>query len=84
MTMTKAIGIWGLLVALTLAAWAAAELGYSGRWLALALFASVFIKGHLVIADFMALRRAPRLWRSLLHGWLLIVSALILLAYSMA
>ena len=40
-----------------------------------------FVKGRLVILDFMELREAPRLWRALLEGWLILVSSLILLAY---
>ncbi|HEX5675877.1 MAG TPA: cytochrome C oxidase subunit IV family protein, partial [Azonexus sp.] len=40
-----------------------------------------FVKGRLVILDFMELRAAPRLWRALLEGWLILVSSLILLAY---
>jgi len=34
-----------------------------------------------VILDFMELRNAPKLWRALLEGWLILVSSLILLAY---
>ena len=40
-----------------------------------------FIKGRLVILDFMELRNAPLMWRMLLEGWLIIVSSMILLAY---
>ncbi|MBL8418222.1 MAG: cytochrome C oxidase subunit IV family protein, partial [Dechloromonas sp.] len=40
-----------------------------------------FVKGRLVILDFMELRNAPALWRALLEGWLILVSSLILLAY---
>jgi hypothetical protein len=40
-----------------------------------------FVKGRLVILDFMELRDAPRLWRTLLEGWLIVVGSLILLAY---
>jgi cytochrome c oxidase subunit 4 len=40
-----------------------------------------FVKAMLVIYDFMELRHAPRLWRLLLIGWLVFVTALIVLAY---
>ena len=40
-----------------------------------------FVKGRLVILDFMELRDAPMMWRVLLEGWLIVVASLILLAY---
>lgn len=43
--------------------------------------AIAYLKGRLVILDFMGLRHAPLLWRGLVEGWLLLVSALILLLY---
>jgi hypothetical protein len=45
------------------------------------MLAIAFVKGRLVILDFMELRNAPLLWRLLLEGWLIVVSSLILLAY---
>jgi len=38
-------------------------------------------KGRLVILDFMELRRAPRLWRALVEGWLLLLSVLMFAIY---
>lgn len=73
--------VWILLLVLTLLTWWAGKAGYSGQWLALALLGSVFIKGHFVIADFMALRGAALLWRALVHGWLVLVVCMIFLAY---
>ncbi len=49
--------------------------------LIVAMLVIAFVKGRLVILDFMELREAPRLWRILLEGWLILVSSLILLAY---
>jgi Prokaryotic Cytochrome C oxidase subunit IV len=40
-----------------------------------------YLKGRLVILDFMGLRDAQLLWRGLVEGWLLLVSALMLLLY---
>ena len=46
-----------------------------------AMFALAFIKGHLVIYDFMELRHAPTKWKAALMGWLSFVLGMILLAY---
>lgn len=73
--------VWALLIVLTLLTWWAGKAGYSGQWLVVALLASVFIKGHFVITDFMGLRGVALLWRALVHGWLVLVLGLILLAY---
>ncbi|SEB06250.1 Cytochrome C oxidase subunit IV [Thiothrix caldifontis] len=75
--------VWLLLVVLTLLTWWAGQAGYHGQWLVLALLASVFIKGHFVIADFMGLRGVAVRWRMLVHGWLVLVLGLILLAYGL-
>ena len=40
-----------------------------------------FIKGCLVIYDFMELRHAPRMWKLFLIGWLTFVLGMIALAY---
>jgi membrane-bound metal-dependent hydrolase YbcI (DUF457 family) len=77
----KAWLVWALLVCLTLLTWWAGQAGYSGQWLVVALLTSVFIKGHFIIADFMGLRGVALLWRTLVHGWLVLVLGLIFLAY---
>ncbi|MDQ5769342.1 cytochrome C oxidase subunit IV family protein [Thiothrix subterranea] len=79
----KAWLVWLLLVVLTLLTWWAGQGGYSGQWLVLALLASVFVKGHFVIADFMGLRGVALRWRLLVHGWLVLVLGLILVAYGL-
>ena len=79
----KAWLVWLLLVVLTLLTWWAGQAGYSGQWLVLALLASVFVKGHFVIADFMGLRGVAVRWRLLVHGWLVLVLGLIWVAYGM-
>ena len=50
-------------------------------WTVGVMFLLAYAKGIMVILDFMELREAPRLWRALLEGWLILVSSLILLAY---
>ena len=72
---------WLILLLATALTWYLGEVGAAGTPAIVAMLLIAFIKGRLVILDFMALRRAPRLWRLLLEGWLVLVSALILLAY---
>jgi len=43
--------------------------------------AIAYLKGRLVVLDFMELRDAPRIWRGLFEAWLLLVSAIILGVY---
>ncbi len=75
---------WLILLAATLVTWYLGEVGAAGTGAIVAMLCIAFIKGRLVILDFMELRAAPRLWRVLLEGWLILVSSLILLAYWMS
>lgn len=77
----RIILLWGVLVVLTGLTWGVGYIGAGGTVWALALLFSVFFKGHWIIQDFMGLRHAPVLWQNLLHGWLLLVCGVILLAF---
>ena len=72
---------WLVLMAATVVTWYLGEVGAAGTSAIIAMLVIAFIKGRLVILDFMELREAPKLWRLLLEGWLILVSGLILLAY---
>jgi caa(3)-type oxidase subunit IV len=72
---------WLILIVATGITWYLGEVGAAGTWAIVAMLAIAFIKGRLVILDFMELREAPLMWRVLLEGWLILVSSLILLAY---
>jgi caa(3)-type oxidase subunit IV len=72
---------WLILMAATAITWYLGEVGAAGTLSIVAMLVIAFVKGRLVILDFMELRAAPRLWRVLLEGWLILVSSLILLAY---
>mgnify|MGYP000190318261 CR=1 FL=1 len=63
---------------------ALAVLSFAGLLNGTALLAISFVKGRLVVLDFMGLRGVKFFWRGLLIGWLLLVSALIALAYWIA
>ncbi|RTZ58272.1 MAG: hypothetical protein DSZ32_07345 [Gammaproteobacteria bacterium] len=80
---TRVSLVWLLLLALTAATYAAGKAGLGGPLVMYALLLSIFIKGHFIIADFMGLRGAPRMWRWLVHGWLVLVMGAIALAYLM-
>ncbi|MES2878718.1 MAG: cytochrome C oxidase subunit IV family protein [Pseudomonadota bacterium] len=76
--------IWAFLLAATAVTYWLGEsglAGHAGMAPILAMFALAFIKGFLVILDFMDLRHAPPLWRRLLVGWLVFVVSMIVLAY---
>ena len=72
---------WLILIIATITTWYLGEVGATGTASIVAMLVIAFIKGRLVILDFMELRDAPRMWRVLLEGWLILVSSLILIAY---
>jgi hypothetical protein len=72
---------WLVLLVATGATWWLGEVGAAGTAAILAMLAIAFIKGRLIILDFMELRGAPLRWRLLLEGWLILVAGLVLLAY---
>ena len=72
---------WLVLMVATVITWYLGEVGAAGTSAIVAMLLIAFIKGRLVILDFMELREAPKLWRFLLEGWMLLVGSLILLAY---
>ena len=72
---------WLVLMIATAITWYLGEVGAAGTGAIVGMLLIAFIKGRLVILDFMELRQAPRMWRLLLEGWMLLVGSLILLAY---
>ena len=72
---------WLVLMVATAITWYLGEVGAAGTGAIVAMLVIAFVKGRLVILDFMELREAPKMWRILLEGWLILVSSLILLAY---
>ena len=75
--------IWALLVILTLMSFAMAESGMAGPTVMLLVLGATFIKGQLVAGHFMGLRRTRLLWRVIMASYLLIVGAMIAMAYLM-
>lgn len=72
---------WLVLMIATGITWWLGEVGAAGTAAIVAMLAIAFVKGRMVILDFMELRGAPLMWRLLLEGWMILVSGLILLAY---
>jgi len=72
---------FAVLALATVLMWLTGE--YTGRGIgaALGLLAICFIKGRIVIFEFMGLRRVKFKWRALMLGWLLLVLGLIAFAY---
>lgn len=75
---------WLILLAVTAVTYAMGEggiLGHGAMAPMLVLFALTFVKGLLVILDFLELRHAPALWRWTVLVWLVLVLGAIVLAY---
>lgn len=72
-----------LLIATAITYWLgeSGEAEQSGMRGLLLMMGLALFKGHLVIDDFMALRQAPLKWRIAMHGWLVFVLGMIILAY---
>lgn len=81
MTTRRINTIWLLLVLATVLTW---WLGESGAAVRSELLSAAIVlglaafKGALIALDYMELRHAPRLWRRLVLGWLVLVMALLL------
>ena len=72
---------WLLLVLATAATfWVRAD-GIVGLAAGAATLGIAWLKGRLVILDFMELRQAPRLWRGIIEGWLMLVTSLVFAIY---
>jgi cytochrome c oxidase subunit IV len=73
--------IWFSLVALTVASYLLGEIGEGGLGTAIFLLIAAFIKGYLIISEFMEVRGVALIWRFLMYGWLFSVCLVILTAY---
>lgn len=73
--------IWIALLVATVLTWGIGRTGHTGTAAVVAILLIAAVKGWMIIQDFMALRRVTLLWRMLVLGWLILVLAIILLAY---
>ena len=72
---------WLLLLVATSATYCLRAEGFVGLAAGAGTLAIAYVKGRLIILDFMELRRAPLLWRGILEGWLLGASVLVFAVY---
>ena len=77
----RAYRTWLLLILATAFTFELRAHGFLGLGAGAAALATAYIKGRLVILDFMELREAGWLWRGIVEGWLLAVSLLIFAVY---
>ena len=80
-TPRRAAIIWAVLMAATVLTWSVGVQHMSGPVVAAALFSVAFVKGALIILDYMALRRAPLMWPAIALGWMGFVCVMIGLGY---
>lgn len=73
--------IWVVLVVGTIVTWWMGETGSAGPAAVLGILAIAAVKGVLIIRDFMALRGVKLFWPAMVIGWLLLVLAIIMVAY---
>ena len=73
--------LWVALMVATMLTWFIGRTGHTGTAAVMAILVIAALKGWMIIYDFMALRRVKLLWRMLVLGWLILVLAIILLAY---
>lgn len=73
--------LWIIMIFLTLFTYSMGRFGYSGVTPVMLLLLTVLIKSTFIIRDFMGLRGVSILWRSIMYGWLWIVTGAIAIIY---
>lgn len=73
--------LWVLMMVLTISTYMMGTLGLGGTKVVMFLLLTVLIKSTFIIRDFMELRGVSLLWRSIMYGWLGIVTFGIAIAY---
>ncbi|MBL4660248.1 MAG: cytochrome C oxidase subunit IV family protein [Alcanivoracaceae bacterium] len=71
-----------LLILLTISTYMFGHFNSSGLLVVLFLIISAFIKGLLIMREFMELRGVSLLWRVIMYGWLTTVCSTIVIAYT--
>ena len=66
---------------LTITTYAMGKFGFSGITAVLLLLLTAVIKSVFIIRDFMELRGVSFLWRAIMYGWVLLVTAAISITY---
>ena len=73
--------IWVTMMLLTLFTYSMGKFGFSGIYAVLFLLLAAIIKSTLIIREYMGLRGVSLLWRSIMYGWLSIITIAIATTY---
>jgi cytochrome c oxidase subunit IV len=76
--------VWLALIMLTLITFSFGAMALDGLGLVAAVLVIALVKGQLVVDHFMGLRRGAPMWRAILAGYLLVLGALIAIAFAAA
>mgnify|MGYP000873194876 CR=1 FL=1 len=74
---------WLLLVLATVTSFEMRTSPLAGTVAGVAILAIAYLKGRLVVLDFMELRHAARVWRFIFEGWLLVISIALMAMYGL-
>ncbi len=75
--------IWLALIALTGVTYAIGDAGLGGTNIMMFVLALTFIKSQLIASYFMGLRKAGLMWRAIMGGYLVLVTTMIAVAYTL-
>ncbi|GAA4808904.1 hypothetical protein GCM10011365_17020 [Marinicella pacifica] len=73
--------VWLMLVLLTLITYCLSFIDTNGTAIMLVLMTVAFVKGVMIIRDYMGLKGVSLLWKIIMYGWLTVVCLVILVAY---
>ncbi|MBL4773897.1 MAG: cytochrome C oxidase subunit IV family protein [Alcanivoracaceae bacterium] len=73
--------IWLMLILLTISTYTLGYFNASGITVMFVLMITAFIKGIMIIREFMELRGVSLLWRIIMYGWLFTVCFAIVISY---
>ncbi len=76
--------VWLFLVLLTLMTYGLSYMDTNGVAVMLVLMLAAFVKGVMIIREFMELKGVSLLWRLIMYGWLTLVCLAIVAAYLMS
>ena len=73
--------IWVILILLTLMTYGLSHINASSTAIMFVLMITAFVKGAMIIRDFMELKDVSLIWKLIMYGWLTIVCLSITTAY---
>ena len=73
--------LWIVMIFLTIFTYSMGKFGFSGIIPVMLLILTILIKSTFIIREFMGLRGVSLLWRSIMYGWLWMVTIVITVTY---